>query len=149
MSTNDASSDELEPTFAVGLGFAIEGDDGSDSEMACRHVRGFREAVEAARDPEARVPAQLVLVMPNRAAALWLARWAEDTRCVRRSVTIRRVEDGEKVTAVASLASYGYGVETSILVESVASSWPGLHGIVRSGVHPKEAIDAVLGRPRP
>ena len=148
MSTDEPGDDQSEPRVGATGGFVIEVD-GSEVELTCRHVRGFGDAVAAATDPQADVPQQLVLVAPSPDAATWLSRWAEDTRCVRRSLTLRRLEDGERVTAVASLASYGDGVETSILVESIASLQPGAPGIVRSGVHAKEAVDAVLGRPRP
>ena len=147
MSSGEPNDERTDSAPRGGSGFAIEVD-GGEGELSCRHVRGFRDAVVAATDPQADVPPQLVLVAPSPAAATWLARWAEDTRCVRRSLTIRRIEDGERVTAVASLASYGYGIETAILVESIAPVIPGMPGIVRSGVHPKEAVDAVLGRPR-
>jgi hypothetical protein len=149
MGSSDHPGDSHEPLRAAdGAGFAIEVD-GVEGELGCRHVRGFRDALVAATDPHADVPPQLVLVAPSPAAATWLARWAEDTRCVRRSVALRRQSDGARVTAIASLASYGYGIETALLVESIAPVLPGMPGIVRSGVHPKEAVDAVLGRPRP
>jgi hypothetical protein len=146
MPSSDRPSDPSDAPPRPG-GFVLEVDD-AEEELGCRHVRGFRDALAAASDPQADVPPQIVLVAPSPTAATWLARWAEDTRRVRRSITLRRVDDGARVTAVASLASYGYGIETALLVESIAPVLPGLPGIVRSGVHPKEAVDAVLGRPR-
>lgn len=148
MSIKDPDDGSPEPPRSgAGDGFAIEVD-GAEGDLGCRLVRGFRDALAAACDPQADVPQQLVLVEPSPAAATWLARWAVDTRCVRRSLTLRRRADAARVTTVASLASYGYGIETALLVESIAPAAPGMPGIVRSGVHPKEAVDAVLGRPR-
>lgn len=145
----DEQASSVSPPAGPAAGFAIEVDGADAGEMSCRRVRGFRDAFTAAVDPHAEVPPQLVLVAPSPSAASWLARWAEDARCVHRSIRLRCIADGRAVMAVASLASYGYGVETALLVESVAPAFPGAGAIVRSGVHPKEAVDAAFGRPIP
>jgi hypothetical protein len=112
---------------------------------ACALVSGFEGAARAARDPRAPAPARLSLVAPNAAMQAWLARWAEDTELVRRTFTIRRVLDGACVTAVATIASYGYGIDTSLAIESVSVPWSSPERrVFRSGVHSREAIDAAL-----
>jgi hypothetical protein len=138
-------------------GFAVEIEDHGESTRGrggvrasgCLDVPGFCEAAEAASDPKAVAPTRLVLTAPNKTMAAWLARWAEDDELVRRTITIRRVFDDAKITAVATLASYGSGIDTSLALESVALS--SLHragSILRSGVHSKGAIDAALERMR-
>lgn len=112
--------------------------------MACAAVRGFHEAAGAARDPRLRLPPRLVLRGPNVELDAWLRAWAEDAERIRRSLRIERDFDGHVVTVVATLASYGYGVETSLAVESVCEA--DALAMIRSGVHPKAMIDAVLGR---
>ena len=47
-------------------------------------------------------------------AMAWLARWSEDEGRVRRTLTVRRCEDGAEVTLVATLCSFGYGVDTAL-----------------------------------
>jgi hypothetical protein len=116
--------------------------------LGCREVRGFHEAALASRAPRAAPPARLVLVGLDEAGLSWVAVWAEDCELVRRSITIRRLLDDVEVTAVATLASYGYGVDTALAVESIASapaSECGVPSLLRSGVHPKATIDALLG----
>ncbi|WP_437514790.1 hypothetical protein [Sorangium sp. So ce1099] len=111
----------------------------------CREVRGFHRAAVAAADPDAMPPAQLVLVGLDEATRAWLASWAEDSERVRRTMTIRRLLDDREATAVVTLASYGYGVETALAVESVVvPAGEGPAAILRSGVHTKEEIDAML-----
>jgi hypothetical protein len=111
----------------------------------CREVRGFDRAAAATKDPDAVPPAQLVLVGVDEAARAWLAAWAEDSERVRRTVTIRRLLDDREATAVVTLASYGYGVDTALAVESIAgATGEGAAAILRSGVHSKEEIDAML-----
>ena len=112
-------------------GFVIEPDEGH--ELVCREVRGFREAMLAAHDPCAPMPSRLVLVLPDAETAEWLSGWSEDSDRVRRTLTIRRLFDGKKVTAVATLASYGCGIDTSLGIESIAAEAEG--PAFRSGVH--------------
>lgn len=108
-------------------------------------MRGFHRAAVAAADPDAMPPAQLVLVGLDEATRVWLASWAEDSERVRRTMTIRRLLDDREATAVVTLASYGYGVETALAVESVVvPAGEGPAAILRSGVHTKEEIDAML-----
>lgn len=107
----------------------------------CDEVPGFCEAAAAARDPGAPWPLRLGLIAPNQATREFLERWAEDTDCVRRTITIRRVLDGTRVTAVATIAAHGSGIATSLAVESVASN--GERRMLRSGVHPKAVVCAL------
>ena len=57
-------------------GFFIEA--GRGERVSCRDVRGFGEALEAARDPIALAPSRLVVVAPEDDALAWIERWAED-----------------------------------------------------------------------
>jgi hypothetical protein len=120
----------------------------AEQPLGCRHVLGFRDAVVAAQDPAAPAPARLVLVAPDEATHAWLARWAEDDQQVRRTLTICRRLDDTKVTAVATLAAFGHGTDTSLAIESLRLPWR-KKSIVRSGVHPKAFLDAILSRHRP
>jgi hypothetical protein len=104
-------------------------------------VSGFREAVAAAQDPRAPTPLRLSLVSPDEEAAAWLERWSEDVEQVRRRVTVRRA-DGVEITVVATLASYGDGVPTSLAVESIRPLQGG--AILRSGVHPRAEVEAAI-----
>ncbi len=125
------------------MGFVLESVDATEP-LPCRHVLGFREALVAAQDASAAMPARVVIVEPDVVTDDWLARWSEDDQQVRRTVTICRTHDGSKVTAVVTIASYGRGTATSLAVESV--TLPQRRRIVRSGVHPKSFLDAVLAR---
>lgn len=127
------------------MGFVLESGDAAGP-LPCRLVLGFREALSAAEDPSVVMPARLVIVEPDVTTDDWLARWSEDDQQVRRTVTICRTHDGTKVTAVVTIASYGRGTATSLAVESV--TLPQRRRIVRSGVHPKSFLDAVLSRVR-
>ncbi|MDI1430603.1 hypothetical protein [Polyangium sorediatum] len=127
------------------MGFVLESGDAAEP-LPCRLVLGFREALSAAEDPAVAMPARLVIVEPDGRTDDWLARWSEDDEQVRRTVTICRTHDATKVTAVVTLASYGRGTATSLAVESV--TLPQRRRIVRSGVHPKSFLDAVLSRVR-
>lgn len=125
------------------FGFLVKVDDARP--LWCREVRGFHRAAVAAVDPDAVPPAQLILVGLDEAARAWFAAWAEDSERVRRTVTIRRLLDDREATAVVTLASYGYGVDPSLAVESIAGATrEGATAILRSGVHSKEEIDAML-----
>jgi hypothetical protein len=112
-------------------------------EVGCRDVPGFREAVVAAKDPRAPTPARIALVGPDDAASAWLERWAEDVEQVRRHLTVRRA-DGAEITLVATIASFGEGIPTSLAVESIGPLGGG--GVLRSGVHPRAEVDAALAR---
>jgi hypothetical protein len=121
-------------------GFWIEA--GGTTRAACHEVRGFGEALVAARDPLAPAPLRLVIAGLDDQARAWLARWAEDAEQVRRTVVLRRAADGAQVAIIATLASHGFGVPTSLCVESVRSREGG--DILRSGVHLKVDVQAVL-----
>ncbi len=132
------------PRGALGAhGFALEAE-GAPA-IACADVVGFGEALDAARDPRTPAPARLVIVAPDVAMAAWLDTWAEDPDRVRRSVVVRRRVDAAGFSAVATLASHGYGVPTSLAVESI-STGEGRGIFLRSGVHPKVDVDAALAR---
>ncbi len=109
--------------------------------VGCRDVPGFREAALAAQDPRAPTPARIALVGPDDAAYAWLERWAEDVEQVRRSLTVRRA-DGAEITLVATIASFGEGIATSLAVESVGPLGGG--AVLRSGVHSRAEVEAVL-----
>jgi hypothetical protein len=115
--------------------------------LGCREVRGFHEAAGAARDPRATPPSRLVLIGLDEGARAWVSAWSEDSERVRRTLTIRRMLDDLTLTAVATLASFGRGVETALALESVsADEGDGLPAaLLRSGVHPKAIIEAALG----
>ncbi len=127
-------------------GFTLSSPEGA---CACRDVHGFREAMLAAQDPRAPTPSRLALVSPDEDAAAWLDRWAQDVDQVRRRIAVRRA-DGVEITLVATLASYGEGVPTSLAVESIRPLQGG--AILRSGVHPRAEVEAAIalyeaGRP--
>lgn len=114
--------------------------------IACSEVRGFHEAAVAARDARVTAPARLVLVGLDEDARSWVEAWSEDCDRVRRTVTIRRLLDDRALTAVVTLASYGYGVETALSVESVSPGpADGIPMLLRSGVHSKAMVQALLG----
>ena len=145
----------LPPSLAREEGFVIEasGDGAREARAArgpgmprfsCGDVRGFEDARDAALDPAAPAPSRLVLVAPGDETGPWLERWAEDAEQVRRALVIRRALDGAEVAIVATLASHGYGVPTSLAVESVRAREDS--EILRSGVHLKVDVDAALAR---
>jgi len=122
-------------------------------ELGCGDVHGFREASVAAIDPRAAAPLRLTIVAPEPELSAWLAAWAEDAEQVRRSLTICRRFDARAVDTIATIRSFGYGVETSLTVESVTARRGEQGGyasapraILRSGVHLKVDVDAVLAR---
>lgn len=127
---------------AEAAGFWIEA--GRGARVSCRDVRGFGEALVAAADPIAFAPTRLVLVAPEDDALAWIEHWAEDAEQVRRSLVIRRAADGAQIAIVATLASYGFGVPTSLAVESVRAREGG--DILRSGVYLKVDVAAALAR---
>jgi RNA polymerase sigma factor (sigma-70 family) len=97
--------------------FSIETTEG-ERPLRCREVYGFGEAVLAAKNWRMPLPSRLVLDTPDEAAAAWLERWAEDAEQVRRRFTLRRA-DGVEVTLIATIASFGAGEPTSLVVESI------------------------------
>jgi hypothetical protein len=101
--------------------------------LGCDGVLGFGEAELAALDPRRRTPLRLDLLGPDRDARAFFDAWAADAERVRRTLFISRRADGREVVAVATLASHGFGVDTSLAVESVRSR----ADLGRSGVHPK------------
>jgi hypothetical protein len=60
---------------------------------------------------------------------------------VRRRLTVRRA-DGAEVSLLATLASFGCGVATSLAVESIQPLAGG--AILRSGVHSRAEVEAAL-----
>jgi hypothetical protein len=122
-------------------GFLIALEDGSI--MRCAEVIGFEEAEAAALDPRVAPPARLALVGPDEEAAAWLERWSEDAEQVRRRLVLCSAE-GFEITLVATIASFGGGVPTSLAVESIRAALGG--DILRSGVHPKVEVEAALAR---
>jgi hypothetical protein len=120
------------------LGFTLTSGEGACS---CHDVYGFPEAVQAAVDPRAPTPLRLGLVGPDESASAWLDRWAEDPVQIHRRVALRRA-DGVEITLVATLASYGEGVPTSLAVESILPIQGG--AILRSGVHPRVEVEAAI-----
>lgn len=142
-----APSNESAPFEAPRRGFMLDPGDGTGP-YVCGDVRGFREALAAADDPRAPTPQRLVLMGPDRCMQDFLVRWSEDDTYVRRTITIARLFDDKQITAVATLSSFGYGVDPSLSVESVAPASDDDDALFcRSGVHPKAMVDAVLGRP--
>jgi hypothetical protein len=140
------------PPLAFADGFVIEegapGLPGAGpargARLPCGHVRGFDAALDAALDPRTAPPARLVLVTPEEDTSTWLERWAEDADQVRRALVIRRARDGAEVVIIATLASHGYGVPTSLAIESVRAREE--TDILRSGVHRKVDVEAALAR---
>jgi hypothetical protein len=124
------------------LGFVLEAN-GASALLPCKLVRGFQDAIAAAQDPRTPMPSRLVIVSPDVVTFEWLAQWAEDDQQVRRTLTIRRRCDGATVTAVVTLAAYGHATETALTVESLTLPSQ-RRRIVRSGVHPKSFLDAIL-----
>jgi hypothetical protein len=106
-----------------------------------RDVAGFREAAQAAHDPRAAAPSRISLVGPDEEASAWLSSWAEDVEQVRRRLVVR-CADGAEVTLVATIASFGEGIATSLAVESVGPLGGG--AVLRSGVHSRAEVEAVL-----
>jgi hypothetical protein len=129
------------PFDRTDAGYRIEANLGAEH-VTCREVRGFGEAFEAACDPRAPAPPRLVLAGLDAPAVAWLERWAEDTEQVRRALSIRRDADGAQVAVVATLSSHGFGVPTSLAVESVRAGED--DEIRRSGVHLKVDVMAAL-----
>jgi len=88
------------------------------------------------------MPSRLVLILPDAEMGEWLARWSEDAERVRRTITVRRLFDGKQVTTVATLASYGHSIDTSLGVESVTLSKGEADGpAFRSGVHGRSSTE--------
>lgn len=108
-------------------GFLFEAED-TPHPVLCRDVRGFPQALLAARDGN-KPPGRLVIIVPELAMEDWIAQWAEDESRPRRSITITRRIDGQRLRLVGTLLSYGYGVETTIAIEKLepiaASRAPG------------------------
>lgn len=140
---NDASAAGARNLYPEALRFHIEVDDGST--LGCSEVHGFHEAASAARDAGALAPARLVLVGLDDDAQTWVDAWAEDSERVRRTITLRRLLDDRAVTVVVTLSSYGYGVETALALESITPGCAdGIPMLLRSGVHPKAMVQALL-----
>jgi hypothetical protein len=110
--------------------------------LPCKLVRGFQEAIAAARDPRIPMPSRLVIISPEVTTFDWLAAWSEDDEQVRRTLSIRRRSDGATIIAVVTLAAFGHATHTGLTVESLTLPSQGRR-IVRSGVHPKSFLAAI------
>lgn len=99
-------------------GFLFETDD-TPHPVLCRDVRGFPQALIAARERGKPSPGRLVVVVPDLAMDDWIARWADDTSRARRAITITRRTDGRQLRLTATLLTYGYGVDTTIAIERI------------------------------
>ncbi len=131
---------------ARGFSIACDGVGG----LGCVDVRGFRDALRAAADPRLAAPQRFVVVGPDARTASWLDAWAEDVARVRRSIVVSRAFDGEEVIAVVTIAAHGYGIETSLIIESLrAARATASDDIVRSGVHLKADLEALLADQTP
>lgn len=135
------SHDSFFPVPDAAGGFWIEVGQGA-VRVACADVRGFGEALVAARDPLADAPLRLLIVAPEDDARDFLEGWAEDADQVRRALVIRRADDGAAIAVVATLASHGSGVPTSLAVESVRAREDA--AILRSGVHLRADVAAAM-----
>ena len=132
-------ADEIRFYLCVGAGRVV----------GCREVRGFHEAVMAAEDELAEAPPRLWLSGLDDDARAFIEAWSEDCERVRRTLSIRRLLDDRELTAVVTLASYGPGVETSLSLESLTPGPVGaIPALLRSGVHPRATVEAVLGLSR-
>lgn len=138
---NSPSSSQADTREEDLLGFVLEAE-GAVAPMPCQLVGGFREAIAAAHDPRSPMPPRLVILRPDVATFDWLAAWSEDDVQVRRTLTIRRRADGATVVAVATIAAFGFGTPTMLIVESLTLPSQ-KRRIVRSGVHPKSFLDAI------
>jgi len=98
-------------------GFLFEAED-TPHPVLCRDVRGFPQALLAAREGT-KPPGRLVVIVPELAMEDWIAQWAEDETRARRNITITRRMDGQRVRLVGTLLSHGYGVETTIAIEEL------------------------------
>jgi hypothetical protein len=125
-------------------GFTIEV--AGASPFSCGEILGFRESTLAAADPRVQAPLRLGFLAASIELDAWLDAWAEDDVQVRRTITVRRNLDDRAVTVIATLASHGYGVDPSIVVESVSSP-RGAHPpkISRSGTYLKVDVAMALG----
>lgn len=126
-------------------GFLFEAED-TPHPVLCRDVRGFPQAVLAARDSTKASPGRLVVVVPDLAMDDWIARWADDTSRARRNLTITRRTDGTELRLVATLLNYGFGVDTTIAIERLESESrprPSTPEVVEAS--PKSGVQPVLG----
>ena len=113
--------------------------------LRCGEIRGFHEAARAACEPRAPAPTHLVMLAPEGQRWSELDAWAEDTAQVRRRVTVQRCTDGRAIEVIATLAVYGWGMETVLAVESIVNSPHGaVASLTRSGVFRMVDIAAAL-----
>lgn len=123
------------------LGFVLEVE-GARAPLSCKLVRGFDEALDAAKDPRTAMPSRLVIINPDVATFEWLASWSEDEDQVRRTLRIQRRSDASAVIAVVTLAAFGHAIPTALTIESLTLPSQGKR-IVRSGVHPKSFLNTI------
>jgi len=122
-------------------GFFLEVDPAS-LRLPCKLVRGFDEALDAARDPRIPMPSRLVIIHPDVLTSEWLASWSEDDVQVRRTLRIRRRSDEMVLIAVVTLAAFGHAIPTALTIESLTLPSQ-RRRIVRSGVHPKSFLSTI------
>ena len=114
--------------------------------LSCGEILGFRESMVAAGDPRAKEPLRLGFLATSIELDAWLDAWSEDDVQVRRTLTVRRNLDNRAFTVIATLASHGYGVDPSIVVESVMSPrGANPPKISRSGTYLKVDVATALG----
>ena len=113
--------------------------------FTCGEILGFRESLLASGDPRVQAPLRLGLLGTSIELDTWLDAWSEDDVQVRRSITVRRNLDDKAVTVIATLASHGYGVDPSVVVESVSIPRGKLRKISRSGTYLKVDVATALG----
>jgi hypothetical protein len=131
---------EGDPRAALPSAFAMVH---AGRELGCDDLRGFGEAIVAARDAGAEPPPRIDVVGPTPETAAWLDAWAEDDINYRRTVTARRQIDGARFVVVATIAAHGYGVDTSLVVESVSPRRTPA-ALTRSGVHARVNVAMLL-----
>jgi hypothetical protein len=107
---------KTEPFLVDSKGFLFESDD-TPGPILCRDVRGFQATLLASRDRAKAHSGRLVLVVPDLEMEDWLARWADDVSHARRTLIVTRRTDGSQIRLVATILSYGYGVDTTIRIE--------------------------------
>lgn len=111
---DSSSTSDQELAFRI----EVEGE-GEAASFGCSNVLGFGDAAVASIDARAPTPDRLELIAPDTRLVEWLADWSEDADDVRRTIHLSRSLDGYAVRAVATLASFGCGVNASLAVESV------------------------------
>ena len=115
-------------------GFVVETEDGR--ELVCREVRGFREAMLAAYDPRAPMPSRMALVLPDTEMGEWLGELVGGQRADPPHPGHPPALRWPAGNAVATLASYGCGIDTSLGIESIAAE-PAGTGVSQRRARPR------------